>query len=190
MGTWALLATAVALAMDAFTVAVAAGINLKRVSFRQTVRLALHFGVFQALMPMAGWGLGTSVHSLIRNIDHWAATALLVFVGGKMVFEALGHHDRAAGRQDPTKGASLIMLSIATSLDALAVGFSLSMLRISIWWPALVIGVTAALFTAAGMHAGRFVGSKSRLDRYAEVLGGLILVGIGFAILREHGVFQ
>jgi putative Mn2+ efflux pump MntP len=107
-----------------------------------------------------------------------------------MVFEALGHHDRAAGRPDPTQGVSLIMLSIATSLDALAVGFSLSMLRISIWWPALVIGVTAASFTAVGMQVGRLVGSSSRLDRYAEVLGGLILFGIGFVILREHGVFQ
>jgi len=190
MGIWTLLATAVALAMDAFTVALATGISLKRVSPRQTFRLAWHFGLFQALMPVGGWGLGISVRTLIENTDHWAAFGLLAFVGGRMICEALRPRTREFSRQDPTKGGSLIMLALATSVDALAVGFSLSLLEISIWWPALVIGVTALAFTAAGLHLGRLVGSSSHVDRYAEVVGGIILLGIGAVILREHGVFH
>lgn len=189
MGAWLLPATAVALAMDAFTVALATGLSLKVASLRQTMRLAFHFGLFQALMPLAGWALGASLHSLIENIDHWAATGLLVLVGAKMLIESHRKRDGRIERSDPTRGISLLMLSLATSMDALAVGFSLSLLQASIWQAVTVIGLTAASFTAAGMHIGRFVATGSRLERYAETLGGIILFVIAFAILREHGVF-
>ena len=189
MSSWVLLATAVALAMDAFAVAIAAGMGLKTVSLRQTFRLAWHFGIFQALMPIGGWLLGASIHSIVEQVDHWTAFGLLLFVGAKMIFEALRGSESPAGMQDPTRGGSVIMLSVATSIDALAVGFSLSMLGVSIWWPALVIGITAAAFTAAGMHLGRVVGTRSKVNRYAEIAGGVILIGIGLAILHDHGVF-
>jgi len=189
MGAWLLPATAVALAMDAFTVAVATGLSLKVASLRQTLRLAFHFGLFQALMPLAGWGLGASLHSLIENVDHWAAAGLLALVGAKMLVESRRKRRGREERRDPTRGVSLVMLSLATSMDALAVGFSLSLLRASIWQAVTVIGLTAASFTAVGMHIGRFVSASARLEPYAETLGGIILFGIGFAILREHGVF-
>ncbi|MBM3791230.1 MAG: manganese efflux pump [Acidobacteria bacterium] len=189
MNIWVLLGTAVALAMDAFAVALATGLHVERVGFRRTFRLAWHFGLFQALMPIAGWSLGAGVHSLVLEIDHWVAFALLAFVGGKMTAGAFHRSGERRPVADPTRGGSLVMLSFATSLDALAVGFSLSMLRVSIWRPAAVIGAVAAAITAAGLHLGRFLGRGSRLDRYAEVFGGLILLGIGLAILRDHGVW-
>jgi len=180
---------AVALAMDALTVAVATGFALKTVSLRQTFRLAWHFGLFQALMPIAGWGLGVSVYAFVRAVDHWAAFALLSLVGGRMIYGTLRRSNGRTVRKDPTRGGSLVMLAVATSIDAFAVGFSLSMLQASIWLPAAIIGITAFIFTAAGMHIGRFAGGSSRVERYAEAAGGVVLIGIGIAILREHGVF-
>ena len=189
MRLWVLLSTAVALAMDALAVAIATGIHLKRASFRQTFRLAWHFGLFQLLMPIAGWFVGAELRALVQSIDHWLAFVLLAAVGGKMIFEAAQDPRSRRRSADPTKGGSLVMLSIATSVDALAVGFGLSLIGVSIWWPAVLFGLTAAAFTTAGMHLGRLLSGSSPVDRYAEILGGLILIVIGFAILHEHGFF-
>ncbi|MBL6929195.1 MAG: manganese efflux pump [Rhodospirillales bacterium] len=181
-----LLAIAVALAMDAFAVAVASGIALKTVSARQTFRLAWHFGLFQAMMPVIGWFLGLSVRAYIEAFDHWIAFVLLGYIGIKMIreaFEENGDNDR----RDPTKGMTMVMLSIATSIDALAVGLSLSMLGLSIWFPAAVIGVVALLFTGFGMHLGRSVAKAKSIGKFAELLGGAVLIGIGGKILWEHG---
>ncbi len=190
MGIWALLAIAVALAMDAFAVALVSGVTLKNVSARQTFRLAWHFGFFQALMPIAGWSLGLAVYSLIAKVDHWVAFALLAFVSFRMIREAVAKHTGGADKPDPTKGGTMVMLSVATSIDALAVGLSLSFIRVSIWWPALVIGLVAGLFTIVGLHLGRVLSTGSRLGRYAELIGGVVLLGIGVKILYEHGAFS
>ena len=188
MRAWELAVIAVALAMDAFAVAVATGVTLKEVSPRQTFRLAYHFGLFQALMPILGWAAGRTFAEAIEAVDHWAAFGLLAFVGGHMLWEALrgegGHAER-----DPTRGITLVILSLATSLDAMAVGLSLSFLGISIWWPAVVIGLVCAALTAAGLHLGRLAGAAARLGRWAEALGGAVLLAIGARILAQHGVF-
>ncbi len=189
MSTLAIFATAVALAMDAFAVAVASGIRLRRVDGRQTFRLAWHFGLFQAVMPIAGWTAGAGIHGMIAQIDHWIAFSLLVFVGGKMLGEAARGSHEAPINSDPTRGRTLILLSFATSIDAFAVGFSLSMLEVSVWWPALVIGLVAGGFTAAGMQLGRILGKGAWLRRSAEIIGGMVLIAIAFDILRDHGVF-
>ena len=125
-----ILAIAVALAMDAFAVAVATGVSLKHVSFRQTFRLSWHFGLFQAIMPVIGWSAGLTIRSFIEQYDHWVAFGLLAFVGGHMIKEAFQPETEKIQKKDPTKGWSLVMLSVATSIDALAVGFSMSMLNI------------------------------------------------------------
>ena len=182
------LALAAGLAMDAFAVAVATGVHLKVATGRQTFRLAFHFGLFQALMPILGWACGLTVARPLEAFGPWIAFALLAGVGGKMLWEAIrgrGPEDRS----DPTKGWSLIMLSVATSLDALAVGLSLSMLKVVIWGPALIIGGVCAVFTVAGLRLGRLAASASRLGRTAEVLGGLILLFLGAQILYSRGVF-
>jgi putative Mn2+ efflux pump MntP len=182
-------AIAVALAMDAFAVSIAAGVSLRTVSPRQTFRLAWHFGFFQAMMPVIGWSAGLTVRQLIEQVDHWIAFGLLAAVGGNMLREAFRRDRHARTAPDPSRGMTLVLLSVATSIDALAVGLSLSLIRVSIWLPAAVIGVVAVLFTAAGLQLGRRVGSASRLSPCADALGGSVLLVIGLNILREHGVF-
>jgi putative Mn2+ efflux pump MntP len=179
-------AIAVALAMDAFAVAIAAGVMLKKISFRQNFRLAWHFGLFQAIMPVLGWSAGLSIRGWIADFDHWVAFGLLAFVAQGMLRAAFKKETGTDERKDPTRGLTMVMLSVATSIDALAVGLSLSMISVSIWTPALIIGLVAGAFTTAGMHLGKKIGSAPRMSRYAEALGGVVLLLIGFNILREH----
>lgn len=181
-----ILAIAVALAMDAFAVALGAGITLKRISFRQYFRLAWHFGFFQAIMPVLGWSAGLHIRDWIKNYDHWVAFGLLAFVAQGMLRAAFEKKKIEEERRDPTRGATMVMLSFATSIDALAVGLSLSMLDVSIWTPAIIIGLVASAFTTAGMHLGKKIGAAAKLSRYAEILGGSVLLIIGLNILREH----
>lgn len=183
-------AIAVALAMDAFAVSIAAGVTLKQISFRQNFRLAWHFGLFQAMMPVLGWSAGLYIRAWIENYDHWVAFILLVFVAQGMLRAAFEKEKIEEKRKDPTRGITLIMLSIATSIDALAVGLSLSMLEISIWTPAIIIGLVAGAFTTVGIHLGKKIGTAKLLGRYAEIAGGCVLLLIGINILREHGVLD
>ncbi len=186
-----IFAIAVALAMDAFAVSIAAGIKLGSIDFRQNFRLAWHFGLFQALMPIIGWIAGLTVRSQIEHYDHWIAFGLLLFVAQGMLREGFKKDEEEEQTpKDPTKGATMVMLSVATSLDALAVGLSLSMLNVSIWWPSVVIGIVAAAFTTAGMHLGRRVSRAAAIRRYADCIGALVLLAIGVNILREHGVLS
>jgi putative Mn2+ efflux pump MntP len=181
------LALAVALAMDAFAVSIASGVSLRTVSARQTFRLAWHFGLFQAMMPVLGWTAGFTVRSRIEAYDHWVAFALLVFVAQGMLRSAFKGEPAGADAKDPTKGMTMVMLSVATSIDALAVGLSLSLINVSIWTPALIIGLVAGVFTTVGMHLGKVIGSMAQLSRWAEMTGGVVLLAIGVNILREHG---
>lgn len=188
-----ILGIAVALAMDAFAVAIATGVSLKQVSIRQTFRLSWHFGLFQALMPIIGWGLGTSVQNYMAAYAHWVAFLLLALVGSNMLKEAVCADEDENGekpRKDSTKGMTMVMLSIATSIDALAVGLSMSMLRVSIVTPAIIIGIVAGLFTIFGLHLGKRVARLTWLSTWAEIVGGLVLWIIGLNILRENGVFS
>jgi putative Mn2+ efflux pump MntP len=184
MGWVSLLALACALAMDAFAVAIVTGLTVNPLTRRHIFRLGFHFGLFQALMPIIGWLAGAALRTYISAFDHWVAFGLLGFIGGKMLWEALRHEEGPGHANDPTSGWSLLVLSVATSIDALAVGLSLGMLGSTIVVPAVVIGIVAALFTTVGMVLGRRIGSF--WGRRVEVLGGLILIGIGVKIVLEH----
>lgn len=179
-----ILGIAVGLAMDAFAVAMACSVQLRRASPRQTFRLAFHFGLFQFLMPVVGWAAGMSIQELARNWDHWVAFGLLSFIGGKAVWAALTEGDEKRQGQDPTRGASLVLLSVATSIDALAVGFTFAMLQVRIWLPSAVIGVVTAAITVAGVQIGSRLGA--RFGRRVEIAGGLVLIAIGLKILIDH----
>ena len=180
---------ALALAVDAFAVAFASGVSLCQVNGHQTFRLAFHFGLFQAMMNILGWTAGLTVRTLLESIDHWLAFGLLVLVAAKMIKDAIGRREEEAKKVDPTKGYTLIMLSVATSIDSLAVGLSFSVLNVSIWLPAAIIGLVATLLTVIGLKLGCLMGSASSIGARAEIAGGLVLLGIGFNILHEHGVF-
>lgn len=187
MQIFTLIGVAIALAMDAFAVAIATGVSLKQVSFRQTFRLSWHFGLFQALMPIIGWILGSSIKTYIEIYAHWVAFSLLALVGSNMIREAFSNDDQGNNKEkDSTKGMTLVVLSVATSIDALAVGLSMSVLQLSIFYPALIIGLVAGGFTVLGLHLGKYFSKLSLLSSWAEVIGGLVLWVIGIKILFEH----
>ncbi|MEB3328933.1 MAG: manganese efflux pump MntP family protein [Candidatus Sericytochromatia bacterium] len=182
-----LLGLAVGLAMDAFAVSIALGISLPRVRTNQALRLALAFGGFQFLMPVVGYLAGKSFadQAWVEAYDHWIAFGLLAGLGLKMIRDArLADGGEPPASEDPTKSPRLVLLAIATSLDALAVGLSLALLRVTILLPSSVIGLTAAAFAVVGVHLGHRFGSH--LEKRAEVIGGLALIAIGLRILLEH----
>jgi putative Mn2+ efflux pump MntP len=180
-----LLAVAIALSMDAFAVAIVSGLTIPIITRRHLFRLSFHFGLFQAAMFLGGWYLGSAVRHLVERFDHWVAFVLLLLVGLNIIRESL--HDKSDEREtrvDPTSGWQLVILSVATSIDALAVGFSLAILDSSVFKAAIAIGVVAATFTIAGMMLGRQVGKV--WGRRVEIFGGLILIAIGAKILSDH----
>lgn len=177
------LGIALGLAMDAFAVSIASGLKLGHASARHVFRLAFHFGLFQFLMPVIGWYVGTQVAGLIGVVDHWIAFGLLAFIGGRMLWEAMGTHEHRAPR-DPTRGMSLVTLSIATSIDALAAGIGLALLQESIWTASATIGVVTACLTGIGIRFGSRLGT--RWGRRAEVAGGCVLILIGLRIALSH----
>jgi len=174
---------AIGLAMDAFSVAAVAGFLLKAFSVRQAFRLSFHFGLFQFFMPIAGWMAGSTVASLIANYDHWVAFGLLAIVGSKMIREGTRTRTETY-RSDLTRGIPLLVFSIATSIDALAVGLTFAFTNVAVLYPAIIIGAIAALFTLFGLYLGS---KSSRLfGKYVEVIGGIILIFIGLRILITH----
>jgi len=184
MGFLAVLIIAIGLAMDAFAVSIAAGLKLGCVTGRQTFRLSFHFGFFQFIMPIIGWLGGRTVVRYISMVDHWIAMGLLGFIGTKMIYEALTRGHESQFRDDPTKNPTLLMLSVATSIDALAVGLSLGILEATIIYPSVIIGLVAAGFTVLGLRIGCNVGA--RFSRNMEIAGGVLLIAIGVKIVLGH----
>lgn len=183
MGIVEILVLAVGLAMDASAVSLGIGATRYAVGRRPLFRLSFHFGLFQALMPALGWLAGTTVAGLIASIDHWVALALLAFVGVRMIRSGL---DSGAETHltDPSRGATLVMLSVATSIDAFAVGLSLAMLRVHIVLPAVVIGVVTGSLSLLALRLGHRLGRT--FGKRMEVLGGILLIGIGIRVVISH----
>lgn len=179
-----LFGIAVALAMDAFAVALGTGLTLPKLTGRHLFRFGFHFGLFQALMPLLGWAAGRGLRTTIEAYDHWIAFSLLAVIGIHMCYGALHKGEQESDRKDPTRGWSLVILSVATSIDALAVGLTLAMLGSQIFIPALTIGIVCAVLTLMGMYLGRKISAS--WGPKVEFCGGLILLGIGIKILVEH----
>jgi putative Mn2+ efflux pump MntP len=173
---------AFALAVDAFTVGMAVGLHHRRP--RQVFRLAWHFGLFQALMPLLGALAGSTLRRLIEAYSHWVAFGLLALISGRILYAYFRPEERRV-EGDLTRGWSLIVLSVAVSIDALAVGFTLGVTGARLLLPVLVIGVVAGIMTVVGMLiAGRI---RSAIGRHCELLAALVLLGIGVRIL-VHGL--
>jgi len=174
---------AVALAMDAFVVSVGAGITVQRPRPAQIIRMVLAFGFFQFAMTLAGWFAEHFVSRIISNYDHWIAFGLLFAVGSKMIWDAFCKHENEQ-RPDPTRIGILLVLAVATSIDAFAVGLSMGLLKSQVFLPCVIIGLTAGGFTYFGFRFGNILGRVTR--RWSEVAGGVILLGIGLRILLVH----
>jgi putative Mn2+ efflux pump MntP len=178
-----ILIIAIGLGMDAFSVAVGVGANSRALSLMPALRLSFHFGLFQFLMPIAGWFAGSTVANIIAAYDHWIAFGLLAVVGGKMIVESFSQEEKVF-TTDPTRGITLIMLSVATSIDALAVGLGFAFLKIPILIPSIIIGIVAFCMTAMGMFFGDKLGKV--FGRRVGIVGGVILIVIGVKIVIEH----
>lgn len=185
MSIFEILLIGVGLSMDAFAVAICKGLNMRRVNKTYCFMIALFFGGFQALMPLLGWTLGRQFEKYISAVDHWIAFVLLAFLGGKMILDARKEEAEEEVKMDCKLDIKeLLLLSIATSIDALAVGITFAFLNVSILPAITLIGCTTFLLSAGGVFMGNIFGSKYKSK--AELLGGVILILIGLKILLEH----
>ncbi len=180
-----ILALALGLAMDATAVSATRGLATPRILPRHVVLVMTFFGGFQALMPVLGWAVGSRLGPIVQAWDHWIAFVHLAGIGGKMIWEGRGDADEPAPEQrDPYSLRVMVVLAVATSIDALAVGITLPMLNAPLLLSIATIGVTTAVLSAVGLYAGQRFGSK--LGRRLDLVGGLVLIGLGTKILIEH----
>ena len=184
MGIGELLILAVGVSMDALAVAICKGLSLQKLKLRHCLIVGLWFGVFQALMPTIGWLLGSAFADLITAVDHWVAFVLLGIIGGNMIRESLSKKDECEGCDPSLAFGTMLMLAIATSIDALAVGVSLAILNVNILATVLSIGLCTFIISAAGVKVGNVFGG--RFKSKAEFLGGAVLVLMGVKLLLEH----
>lgn len=190
MGLAELVLLAVGLSMDAFAVSICKGLGMKKINLKVAVVLGLFFGGFQAGMPVIGWALGSQFMGIIGPIDHWIAFILLAFIGGKMLWEAFTEDEDEDEDESDNKNAEKIdlveylVLAIATSIDALAVGISFAALSVDIVPAVSLIGITTFIFSIAGVAIGHTFGA--RYEKPATIVGGVVLILIGLKILLEH----
>ncbi len=174
---------ALGLAADAFVVSISSGMTIRNMKINKALKIALFFGIFQAIMPLIGWLAGLSIRDAIAGIDHWIAFGLLSCLGGKMIYEAL-QDDLDDKKFNPLDTYTLVGLSVATSLDALAVGFSFAVLKASIAAPITAIGFITFFLSFIGVFIGHKCGAVGQ--KQVEILGGIVLIGLGSKILIEH----
>ena len=182
MDIWTLLILAIGVSMDAFAVSICKGLAMKQIKFKHMLIVGLWFGGFQALMPLIGYFLGIQFETYITAYDHWIAFILLAFISGNMIKEALSNEEETADASLAVK--IMLVLAIATSIDALALGVTFAFLQVNIWEAVSFIGVVTFLFSVAGLKIGNVFGTKYKSK--AEFVGGVILILLGIKILLEH----
>ncbi len=180
-----LIIIAIGVSMDAFAVSICKGLSICTIRPRHAGLTALWFGGFQALMPLLGYFLGVSFADFVSDVDHWIAFILLGIIGGNMIKESL-HKEECCTVDPDFSFRTMLAMAVATSIDALAIGVSLAFLKVNIWSAVLVIGLTTAMFSAAGVYIGNVFGNRYKSK--AEFAGGVILMAMGLKILLEHTV--
>ena len=188
MTVWEILLIGLGVSADAFAVSMCKGVEMKKIIWKYALLIALFFGGFQMIMPLIGWGAGSLFQKYITEFDHWIAFGLLLLLGGKMIYDGIFDKDeKKEGDEDkPLKLGlgTLLVMAIATSIDALAVGVTFAFLSVNIWLAVGIIGATTFTFSLIGVFIGVKVGDKFR--NKAEILGGVILILLGVKILLEH----
>lgn len=182
MGIIEILLIAVGLAMDAFAVSVCKGLAMKKLNWEKAIIIALYFSIFQALMPILGYLLGIAFESIITQIDHWIAFVLLLIIGIKMINEVF--EEEKQSYDDSVNFKVMLVLSIATSIDALAVGITFAFLNTNIILAVSIIGIITFLLSLLGVKIGNRFGNK--YEKKAQIIGGIILIIIGIKILIDH----
>jgi manganese efflux pump family protein len=183
---WMILIIAIGLAMDCFTVSLCIGSSPAPKNPRSIFRVSFHFGLFQGGMALLGWLLGSTVVNLIARFDHWIAMALLGWVGGRMIMEGLSHKQDSPvlNCDDPSRGGTLVMLAVATSIDALGVGLSLALLQVDVLSVSLIIALVSLILSVVGLLGGDRL--SQRFGKGVEVVGGMVLIFIGLRIVVTH----
>ncbi|HBO22906.1 MAG TPA: manganese efflux pump MntP [Providencia sp.] len=185
MSFYATLILALALSMDAFAVAICKGSVLHKPHFKEIIRTGFIFGLIEAITPIIGWGIGILASQYVIRWDHWIAFSLLFVLGARMIWQSYKKKDdECCTKPSSNSSSSLILSAIATSLDAMAIGLGLAFLQVDIVHTAMTIGLMTMIMATIGMMIGRYVGPI--LGKKAEIIGGLVLIGIGFNILFEH----
>ncbi len=179
-----LVLIAIGLSMDAFAVSLCKGLSMRKLNIKYGLLLAFFFGAFQAIMPFLGWLICKNFEKYITAFDHWIAFVLLVFIGGKMIVEAIKEKDGEEEREVRFDIKEMFLLAVATSIDALAVGITFAFLNVSIYSSAGIIGAITFVISFAGVLIGNKFGVKFKTK--AEIVGGVVLVLIGVKILLEH----
>ena len=182
MGILEIILISFSLAMDAFAVSICKGLSMDKFNLKKAIIIGLYFGIFQAIMPIFGYLLGTSFSNLVENIDHWIAFILLAIIGGNMIKESFD--DEVEKRNDNIDFKTMIILAIATSIDALAVGITFAFFKMNILIPVIIIGIITFVMSMIGVKIGNKFGDK--FQNKAELVGGIILICIGIKILVEH----
>lgn len=172
----------VGLSMDAFAVSICKGLSVKKLQIKHALIVGVYFGGFQALMPLIGYLLGSQFRGLIEDFDHWVAFGLLALIGGNMIREAVSEEDVSGNDSFSTK--VMLVLAVATSIDALAVGITFAFLSVNIGLAVIIIGVTTFVLSGIGLKVGHVFGNK--YEKKAEIAGGIILLLIGIKIVLEH----
>ena len=182
MGLIEIIFIGIGLAMDAFAVSVCKGLSMKKINWKNAIIIAIYFGIFQALMPVVGYFLGTAFSSIVESVDHWIAFILLAAIGGNMIKESTD--DEEEKRNDNVDFKTMIILAIATSIDALAVGVTFAFFKVNLVLAIILIGIITFALSILGVIIGNKFGDK--LQNKAELTGGVILILIGLKILLEH----
>ena len=172
----------IGLAMDAFAVSICKGLSMKKINWKKSIIIALYFGIFQALMPVLGYFLGSTFSSFVQNVDHWIAFILLAIIGGNMIKDSTD--DEIEKRNDKVDVKTMVILAIATSIDALAVGVTFAFFEVNILLAISIIGIITFVLSLLGVIIGNKFGDK--FQNRAELAGGIILIIIGLKILLEH----
>jgi len=185
MDLLSIIIIAIGLSMDSLAVSISNGLSIRNLTFSKSLLIALSLAFFQAIMPLIGWFAGNGIDEYIQEIDHWVAFILLAFIGGKMLYDGFQKNEQTATTK--LSGLTLIGQSIATSIDAFAVGISFAVLDYEITLPVIIIGLVTFTFSMLGLQLGKLFGKK--LGKSVEIFGGLVLIGIGIKILIEHIYF-
>lgn len=182
MGILELILIAIGLGMDAFAVSICKGISMPKMNWKKAIIIGLYFGIFQAVMPVIGYTLGKAFENLVTSIDHWIAFGLLLIIGIKMLIDAF--KDDNVSVNDSVNWKVMLILAIATSIDALAVGITFAFLQVNLLLAVLIIGIITFILCVIGTKIGNNFGNK--FENKAEILGGIVLILIGVKILLEH----
>jgi len=166
--------------MDSFAVSISNGLVIKKIELKQTLTIALIFALFHALMPLFGWLAGSFLGNYISKIDHWIAFALLTFIGTKMIYEAITTPKEPEPKESKIQIITILTQALAVSIDAFAIGITFALLKQSIIIPTIIISLTTLIVSIIGLQIGKICGDK--LGKYAEIIGGIILITIGIKI--------